>query len=348
MKTQTHHDVETYYGEILGGHKDLKTSACCAAEAPPPRLAAALRKVPLEIQERFYGCGAPFPSSLEGLAVLDLGSGSGRDCYLLSELVGEKGRVIGIDMTSSQLALARRHVEGFTKALGYGQPNMDFRQGLIEDLAAADVASGSIDVLISNCVINLSPRKDLVLAEAFRVLKPGGELYFSDVYASRRLPAEVQKDPILVGECLGGALYWQDFRRLMARAGFLDFRVVSRNPVTIASPELRNTMGPVTFESITVRAFKLDLEDACEDYGQAACYLGSDPSFPHAFVLDDHHTFETGRLVPVCRNTAQMLSETRFQEHFRIFGDTRTHYGLFACGEAPPTGSEAPVQGACC
>jgi len=199
MKTQIHADVEQYYGEILSGKNDLKTTACCAAESPKPLIASTLKKVPSEILEKFYGCGTPFPSSLEAQTVVDLGSGSGRDCYVLSALVGAQGRVIGIDMTENQLAVARKHVGTFTESLGYRSPNMEFRHGYIEDLVSADIPDQTADVIISNCVINLSPRKDLVLAEAFRVLKPGGELYFSDVYSSRRLP-DLQRNEALISE----------------------------------------------------------------------------------------------------------------------------------------------------
>jgi ubiquinone/menaquinone biosynthesis C-methylase UbiE len=345
MKTRTHDDVQAYYGHILSGKNDLKTTACCAAASPPAHIAAALRKVPEEIQSKFYGCGTPFPSSVKDLTVLDLGSGTGRDCYVLSQLVGEQGRVVGVDMTENQLAVAKKHVEAFTKGIGFKKPNMDFRLGLIEDLASADISDSSMDLVISNCVVNLSPRKDLVLREIFRVLKPGGELYFSDVFASRRLSSEVQKDPVLVGECLGGALYKEDFRRLMWSVGFADFRVVAKSPVEVTNTELRQKIGPATFESITIRAFKLPLEDACEDYGQTACYLGTDPAFPSSFVLDDHHSFEKGKWLAICRNTAHMLADTRFSRHFDVRGEATTHFGLFDCTNKPGLGA-ALSQGA--
>jgi SAM-dependent methyltransferase len=264
-------------------------------------------------------------------------------------------------MTENQLAVAKKHVEDFTKNIGYKKPNMEFRMGLIEDLASADVADNSMDLVISNCVVNLSPRKDLVIREIFRVLKPGGELYFSDVYASRRLPPEGQNDPVLVGECLGGALYKEDFRRLMWSVGFSDFRVVARSPVEVTSSELRAKIGPATFESITIRAFKLPLEDACEDYGQVACYRGTDPEFTTSFVLDDHHTFEKDKWVPVCKNTAHMLTDTRFGCQFEVRGEASTHFGLFDCTNKPSlSGALSPVPlatpamgssnggGACC
>src|SRR5207253_2246236 len=146
----------------------------------------------------------------------------------------------------------------------------------------------------------------------FRVLRPGGELYFADVFADRRVPAPLAADPLLVGECLGGALYTEDFRRLMAASGCHDARVVTSRPLAAGSPEIERKAGFIRFHAVTVRAFKLALEDRCEDFGQVAHYLGSAPEHPHAFDLDDHHHFETGRPMLVCGNTADMISKTRY------------------------------------
>jgi SAM-dependent methyltransferase len=208
-----------------------------------------------------------------------------------------------------------------------------------------------VDVVVSNCVINLSPDKERVFAEIFRVLRPGGELYFSDVFADRRIPPQLAQDPVLLGECLGGALYIEDFRRLLARAGCHDYRIVSDSKLALTDPALEQKAGMIGFHSQTVRAFKLDLEDRCEDYGQQARYLGTLPDEPQRFVLDDRHVFETGRPYPVCGNTAAMLGRTRYAPHFRIIGDMRVHYGLFDCGPksaviGPENGGAS--GGSCC
>ncbi len=339
-------DVRRYYGEVLRATTDLKTSACCAGDAVPAHLRALVADVHPEICERFYGCGLPLPPALDGCTVLDLGCGTGRDAYVLSRLVGEHGRVIGVDMTAEQLAVARRHRDWHAARYGYTRSNVDFRDGYIEDLAALDLGDASIDVVVSNCVVNLSPAKPRVFAEIFRVLKPGGELYFSDVFADRRIPPELQRDPVLLGECLGGALYHEDFRRLVAAAGCADARVVASTPITLEDPEIRRRIGMVTFRSRTIRAFKLGLEDRCEDYGQVAIYQGTIADLPHAFDLDDHHHLETGRPMLVCGNTADMLGATRYAPHFRIDGDKRTHFGLFEC--APPAAAGGSAAGACC
>lgn len=338
--------VQNYYGQVLQSTQDLKTSACCTLEAMPRHLRRYLGDLHPEVVARFYGCGSPLPPALQGCTVLDLGCGSGRDCYLLSRLVGESGRVIGVDMTEEQLAVAKRHCDWHAERYGYARSNVEFMQGHIEDLAAAGIADNCIDAVVSNCVINLSPDKPKVLAEIFRVLKPGGELYFSDVYADRRIPQSLKLDPVLLGECLSGALYWEDFRRIMQSLGCPDVRVAKENPVTLDDPEVADKIGMVKFRSITVRAFKMPLEDRCEDFGQVAVYKGTIAEHPHAFDLDDHHHLETGRPLRVCGNTADMLSASRYAEHFEIWGDKSKHFGLFDC--APPNSSLSLESGSAC
>ena len=337
--------IEHYYGQVLKSSADLKTTACCTSAAPAPFIAAALKNVPEEVKARFYGCGSPIPLALEGVHVLDLGCGTGRDCYVLSQLVGSTGSVIGVDMTEKQLAVARRHRDAHAKRLGYA--NLEFRKGYIEDLTTARIADNSIDVVVSNCVLNLSPDKNRAFSEIFRVLKQGGELYFSDVFADRRIPEELVHDPVLRGECLGGALYWEDFRRLMATVGCRDTRVMARRRVDISNPDIEAKIGSVEFYSVTVRAFKLALEDRCEDFGQAVIYRGTIQEALHAFELDDHHRFEAGKAMTVCGNTADMLSQTRYAAHFKLIGDKSQHFGLFDCGTGP-TPDELTKAVPCC
>ncbi|MDA3932867.1 MAG: methyltransferase domain-containing protein [Gammaproteobacteria bacterium] len=344
---QSLEDVQRYYGEVLGSSADLQTSACCIGSTPPAYIAAALKQVHEEVQARFYGCGSPIPMALEGARILDLGCGTGRDCYVLAQLAGSEGSVIGVDMTEAQLAVARAHREYHAKRFGFA--NVEFRQGYIEDLSTSRIADDSVDVVVSNCVLNLSPDKNNVLREIFRVLKPGGELYFADVFADRRVPADLAADPVLRGECLGGALYWEDFRRLMAQTGCRDVRISERRRVDINNPDIERRTQPIEFYSVTVRAFKIDLEDRCEDYGQAVIYHGTIPEAPHAFELDDHHRFETHKTVPVCGNTADMIRHSRYRPHFRIIGDKSVHYGLFACAPAiGQTDDQTPAPSKCC
>ncbi|MDX1493532.1 MAG: methyltransferase domain-containing protein, partial [Longimicrobiales bacterium] len=186
---------------------------CCPVDYDPSYLEA----VPDEVVERDYGCGDPSRHLREGETVLDLGSGTGKICFIASQVVGPRGRVIGVDMTPEMLEVARRNAPLVAERVGYG--NVEFRRGRIQDLALdldafdaelADepvrdveglfaaqrraeelrrtrpmIQDDSVDVVVSNCVVNLSPDKPRVLSEIFRVLKPGGELYFSDVFAGQ-------------------------------------------------------------------------------------------------------------------------------------------------------------------
>lgn len=344
--------VKDYYGRQLQASDDLKTTACCDVSLIPAWLKPLLARIHPEVLSRYYGCGLVCPPLLEGCRVLDLGSGSGRDVFALAQLVGEGGQVIGVDMTEEQLDVARRHQEFHRTAFGYKHDNVNFLHGYIERLDELELEANSLDVIVSNCVVNLSPDKDAVLRGAFRLLKPGGEFYFSDVYADRRVPIEVRNDPVLYGECLGGALYWNDFLRLAQRHGFADPRLESDRPLTITDPELAGRAGTIRFHSATYRLFKLDgLETACEDYGQAVIYRGSIPDHAHRFVLDKHHHIETGRVFPVCGNTWRMLHDSRFAPHFDFLGDFSRHYGLFeGCGGGLPFDHEVAgaATSACC
>tara|TARA_B110000003_G_scaffold157826_1_gene158193 strand:+ start:6747 stop:8003 length:1257 start_codon:yes stop_codon:yes gene_type:complete len=347
--------VQKYYGETLSTSDDLKTSACCTpSEQIPKAVREALREVPDEVKAKYYGCGSPTPIGIDGLRVLDLGSGSGRDCYVAAKLVGENGSVLGVDMTDGQLEVARKYVDEYcTKTLGYAKANMRFEKGTIEDLKAAGVPDASVDMIISNCVINLSPDKPAVLSEAYRVLANGGEFYFSDVYCDRRLQEDLRSHEILLGECLGGAMYVEDFKRLCQAVGFTDPRVLAGHEIEVRDPALAELLGEAKFYSITYRLFKLPpgcLETLCEDYGQYAVYNGGLPGAPNAYQLDDHHRFEKNKPMLVCGNTGSMVGETWLGKYFTLVGDRSTHYGLFDCGPSPvaASSSAAPAGGACC
>ena len=341
--SQIQSEVKEYYGETLATTSDLKTNACCTMNAPPKEIRDILAKVPSEVIAKYYGCGSPLPQGIEGLHVLDLGCGSGRDCYVASKLVGPTGRVTGVDMTPQQLEVARKHQDAYASTIGYA--NMDFIQGTIEDLSA--IPSDSIDIIISNCVVNLSPDKPAVLKEAYRVLRHGGEFYFSDVYGDRRLPKALTQHKVLVGECIGGALYEQDFLRIARRVGFEDPRVLDSAPIDVKDPQLIELVGEAKFTSVTYRLFKLPglLESLCEDYGQVAVYKGTVPGHRHAYQLDDHHRFETGRPMLVCGNSAAMVGDSWLGKHFTVTGDRSTHFGLFPCHFSPST--DTPTPGGC-
>lgn len=267
---------------------------------------------------------------------------------MASALVGLTGSVVGVDVTASQLAVARAHQEEWAAEIGWN--NLRFVEGRIEALSEAGLSDQSFDLVISNCVVNLSPDKRAVMREAWRVLAWGGEFHFSDVYCDRRLPSELRSHPLLLGECLGGALYVEDMKRLCHEVGFADPRVLSSAPITVGDDALAALLGEARFTSITYRLFKLPtgrLETLCEDYGQYAVYKGTVPHSGSAYSLDDHHRLEKGKPFLVCGNTASMLGETWLAKHFEVVGGRNTHYGLFPCGPAPAAGTPA-MGGACC
>ena len=324
--------VKNYYGKQLHSTNDLQSGSCCT-ERPPAEVRAILPLIADEIKNRFYGCGSPLPPLLRGMTVLDLGCGTGRDVYIASKLVGESGQVIGVDMTTEQIDIAIKYQEEQRERFGYDRSNVTLKQGYIEDLKSLGIEDNSVDVVISNCVINLSPQKEQVFREIYRVLKPGGELYFSDIFADRRIPEDLVNDPVLRAECISGAMYVEDFRRLMSAVGWVDFRYTSIREFTLNNENMKRKIGFANFTSRTVRAFKLnDLEDVCEDYGQVAFYNGKVPGHPYYFDLDDHHRFFTNQPLLVCGNTSSMLSNTRFGKVFKVTERTG-HFGKFGgCG----------------
>jgi SAM-dependent methyltransferase len=345
-------NAQDYYGRVLGGTGDLRTDACATPEAPSPALGAALANVHPDVKARYFGCGLIAPACLDGMRVLDLGCGSGQDAYVLAQCVGQNGFVVGVDATREQLDLARKHAEWHRQRFGYARSNVEFLEGDIAKLHQSNLAPDSFDVIVSNCVFNLVDDKAAVFAAAHRLLKPGGELYFADVYADRRLPAAFRSDPVLHGECLAGALYWNDFLRLAKGAGFLDPRLVTSRPLAIGDDDVARKIAPARFYSATYRLFKLDgLESACEDYGQAVRYKGGVGGLEAAFMLDGHHIIEAGRMFPVCGNTYSMLHDTRFAPYFEFFGDTRRHFGIFkGCGVDLPfsEGAGSAPAPSCC
>lgn len=348
-----YNEVQQYYGKTLQHSDDLQTSACCD-QAPPDWLKPVLGKIHEEVLSRYYGCGLTVPPLLKGARILDLGCGSGRDVYALSALVGESGSVLGVDMTPEQLAVAQRHREFHRSQFGYAESNVAFRQGYLERLEDLDLDSDSFDIVVSNCVLNLCTDKETVLRQVHRLLKPGGEFYFSDIYADRRLPSTLRQDPLLYGECLAGALYWNDFATLAKAAGFADPRLVEDRPISIDNDDIVRKVAPARFFSATYRLFKIpELEPACEDYGQAVVYRGTVAHHPNALVLDKHHIMETGRVFPVCGNSYRMLHDTRFAPHFDFIGDFERHYGIFpGCGQDLPFGvhttEHGGIAGPCC
>jgi arsenite methyltransferase len=216
--------VRDHYGEIAREGCGCSPSSCCGSEPTRSTQSSRLGYSPEEIAsvpagaDLGLGCGNPqaIASLRPGEVVLDLGSGAGIDCFLAARQVGPSGKVIGVDMTPDMLARARANAE---KA---GVSNVEFRLGEIEHLPAADA---TIDVVISNCVINLSPDKRGVLGEAFRVLRPGGRLAVSDIVATGELPQAVRDDLRLISACIGGAAAIADLEAMLRETGFVDVAI---------------------------------------------------------------------------------------------------------------------------
>ncbi len=219
---------ERYAGIAAGGKSGCgcSTASCCSSKAPPAKAQSAklgyskteLEAVP-EGANMGLGCGNPQAIAMlrKGEVVLDLGAGGGFDCFLAARQVGSRGRVIGVDMTPEMVAKARENArKGRFK-------NVEFRLGEIEHLPVAD---SSVDVILSNCVINLSPDKKQVYREAFRVLKPGGRLAISDVVAVKPIPAALRQDFDKHSGCVAGALQVRRLEQILRAVGFLDGRVM--------------------------------------------------------------------------------------------------------------------------
>jgi arsenite methyltransferase len=218
-KDEIRTSVRERYGSVAKkqGTECGCSSSCCS---PSSSLGYSADEEALAPEGANLGLGCGNPQAIAALkpgeVVLDMGSGGGFDCFLAARSVGETGKVIGVDMTQEMIALAREN------ALKAKQAHVEFRLGEIEHLP---VAEGSVDVIISNCVINLSPDKPQVFREAFRVLKSGGRLAVSDMVASGKLPDELQNDLAAYSACVGGASPVDELRAMIKAAGFTDIRI---------------------------------------------------------------------------------------------------------------------------
>ena len=352
MQDNTRESVKNYYGKELQTSSDLKTNACCTAFDYPQKIKNILSEIHDEVLIKYYGCGLTIPEDLEGLKILDLGSGSGRDCYLASKMVGEDGYVIGVDMTDEQLDVANKYIGYHTEKFGFKKPNIEFKKGHIEQLDELDITNNSLDLIISNCVINLSTDKKKVLQDCYNKLKVGAEMYFSDVYVNRRVPKELVDDPIAYGECLSGALYFNDFHQFSKEVGFSDPRIVEAAPITIQNKDLEKKLAGYEFYSVTYRLFKVaELETTQEDYGQSIKYKGTIEDSPKTFLFDKDHTF-SGCAKKVSGNTFKILQNSRYAKHFEFKGDFSNHQGAFSKTESanPFAGlhKESTQSSGCC
>ncbi|KAJ1645343.1 hypothetical protein J3B02_002156 [Coemansia erecta] len=315
--SQVYSSVQDYYGKVLESSSDLKTNACTAGTKPTPYLCKIISTIPKAVNDKFYGCGNPIPLGIQGLDLLDLGSGSGRDCYLAASLVGPRGSVTGVDMTDEQLQTARENIEEYAKTLGY-KPNMRFLTGYIEDLKQTGVSDLSVDICISNCVVNMSPDKKSVFKGVYDALREGGEFHFSDMYADARVSSEARKHKILISEGMGGSLYVEDFERIAKEEiGFVQPRVLAISHIRVYDQQLQSMVGDTKFYSITYRLFKLPENNSeSENLTQSVVYNGLIDGQPDRYVLDINNTFNHDEPCVVDPDTLKILKHSWLSKYF--------------------------------
>jgi arsenite methyltransferase len=312
-----------------------EASLCCPVEYNEDLL----KVIPREVIERDYGCGDPSRYLRKDETVLDLGSGTGKICFIAAQIVGAKGKVIGVDMTDEMLEVARRNTTIVAERIGYS--NVEFRKGRIQDLAldlerldaelkrnpitdaasflAADelaeelrvkqplIPNDSIDVVVSNCVLNLvEPKsKRTLFEEIFRVLKKGGRAVISDIVSDEDVPEELQNDPELWSGCISGALTEEGFLAAFENAGFYGIQILKRD-----TAPWRTVQG-IEFRSVTIEAFK-GKQGECFERNQAVIYRG-----PFKEVLDDdNHRMERGKRYSVCDKTYNLYKKAPYRDFF--------------------------------
>ena len=332
MKTES--AVKERYSAGAQAREDL---LCCPVDYDAQYLEA----IPSEVIERDYGCGDPSKYLEPGETVLDLGSGTGKICFIASQVVGPEGRVIGVDMTDEMLEVARRNAPLVAENIGYG--NVEFRKGRIQDLSldlelfdkklqekpvsaaedffqageAADelrsasplIETESVDVVVSNCVLNLVSKRDRrdLFSELHRVLKRGGRAVISDIVSDEEIPPELQNDPKLWSGCVSGAFLEAEFLQAFEDAGFYGIAILNfdRDPW--------QTVQGIEFRSMTVVAYK-GKEGACLERNQAVIYKG-----PFKKIVDDDgHAMERGLRYAVCDKTYQILKREPYRRYFEL------------------------------
>jgi SAM-dependent methyltransferase len=312
-----------------------EAALCCPVSYDPKYL----KLIPTEVIEKDYGCGDPSKYLKPGETVLDLGSGTGKICFIAAQVVGAQGKVIGVDMLDDMLEVARRNALIVAEKIGHA--NVEFRKGRIQDLAldleafdeelkknpitdassylAADeiaaklrtqqplIASDCIDVVVSNCVLNLveSRMKQQLFEEIFRVLKSGGRAVISDIVADEEIPEHLQNDPHLWSGCISGAYTEEGFLKAFEEADFYGIEILKRDDAPW------QTVEGIEFRSVTIQAWK-GKQGLCFERNQAVVYNG-----PFLKVLDDDgHAMERGKRYAVCDKTYNLYKKAPYSEYF--------------------------------
>lgn len=300
---------EFYAAAAIQPQKEL----CC----PTSYNAADISHIPLEALNISYGCGSPVTQAniKPGENVLDLGSGGGIDCFIAAKMAGEQGQIIGVDMTDEMLRNANATREIVARNLGYN--NVRFMKGFLEEIPVTDEC---VDLVTSNCVINLSAQKEKVFQEIFRVLKAGGRFVISDIVSDREVPVSMKQDKKLWGECISGAITEAEFFNITRKIGFYGLEIVNRY--------LYKEVDGFTFYSITARGHKFKKSKECVYTGQYAIYKG-----PFSNVSDDDgHTYPVGMPIEICTDTAWKLSNPPYEGMFILSGGMQSKDVKTACG----------------
>jgi arsenite methyltransferase len=302
----------------------IKTgSAPCAANCPmgeeraPRMVRDAIKLIHPDVVSSYFGCGLPCPHAVKGTKILDLGSGTGRDCFLLAYLAGEGGHVTGVDMTPLQLEKAREMIPYHAEKFGFN--NVDFKEGVLEKLnEVKGLEPSSFDVIISNCVINLTKDKSVVFKHAFDLLKPGGELCFSDVYTDSPLPEEVRNNELSWNECFGGALPWNEFIETTKKIGFYEPLNISwvDYVATEDQPEIAQLTKGLKFYSVTTRLFKPNPEKTTTS--KKVTYKGTIEGCEEKLTFMEKLSFKKGEPKEVDEKVSNALFGSRFSAHFEF------------------------------
>lgn len=309
--------VKNFYA---GAAESPQDSLCC----PTKYDAALVAHIPEEVLSRSYGCGSPALEAAVAPAdvVVDLGCGAGIDAFIVAKLVGPQGRVVGVDATEEMVNLARQNAETVSVNLGYDVT--EFLQGRLEQVPLEDSVA---DVVISNCVLNLSTDKPQAFREIFRILKPGGRFVISDAVSDKTVPEELRSDSALWNQCVSGALSHEEFVAAAREAGF--------EGVNIKNERAWKEVGGVRFYTAILEGYRAVKGESCVYKGQKAVYTG-----PLNSVTDDAgHVYLRGVAVEVCTDTAAALGREPYKGMFLVIEPE---------GEAAPAACCSEATAACC
>jgi len=308
--------------EFYGAAAEVPQADLCC---PTKYDTSATDHIPQDVLDRFYGCGSPMTTAgiKEGETVVDLGSGAGIDVFIAAKFVGATGKAIGVDMTDRMLHVARENQPKVAAALGYDA--VEFKEGFLEKIPMPDK---SVDLVTSNCVVNLSPDKPRVFEEIWRVLRDHGRILISDIVADKPVPPHLKVNAQLWGECLTGSLTQEEFIAELERAGFYGIEVLKK-------VYWKDVEG-YPFYSVTVRGFKFEKTAGCVFKGHQAVYLGPGK----AFIDEEGHQFPRNEAYEICTDTVAKLSNAPYNGFFAILqpGEERTGYACCAPG----------TDGVCC